>query len=226
MKEINLSTNLKLRLYEAPNPNGTCVFLMHGMIEHLGRYDEVIKLLLDKGISVSGFHYPGHGENLPHGVMEPEMIDIILESVTEAHLILRELKFNKIIHFAHSMGTLFTRLYIEDLSVDHIIFSGAAYVDEKKVKMMNKIVKLLSVFINHKKAYKRFTSLVFADFLKPFDKKNGLEFISSIEEQQKKYIDDPLCGMPISIGFVEMLIELSIRVAEKEKQKCLISTAP
>ena len=160
MKEIKMQYGLSLKIFEADNPNGTCLFLMHGMVEHLGRYSELINYLNDKGVTVSGFHYPGHGENNPLGVMEPEMIEGVLESVREAHRILKAEGFEKIIHFAHSMGTYFTRLLIAELDVDHIILSGVSYIDEKKVKRTIRLVKILGKVLPRKWTSKKFLNII------------------------------------------------------------------
>jgi alpha-beta hydrolase superfamily lysophospholipase len=218
MKEIKMKNGLSLKIFEADNPNGTCLFLMHGMVEHLGRYSALINYLNDKGVAVSGFHYPGHGENKLLGVMEPEMIEGVLESILEAHRILKTEGFEKIIHFAHSMGTYFTRLLITELDVDHIILSGVPYIDEKKVRNTIRLVRTLGKVMPRKWTSKKMLAMVFDDFLKPYKNvKNGHEFISTLENEQLRYIEDPLCGIPISIGFVELLLELSSRVIALEE---------
>ncbi len=225
MRKVLLSTNLNLKIYEPETPNGTCFFIMHGMVEHLGRYVDLIDFLLKNGITVSGFHYPGHGTNQPLGIMDKSMIDVIEQSVIEAQRLLKEqYNMNVIIHFAHSLGTFFTRNMVNSLDVNHIILSGAGVVDAKKIKSTQSIIKYLSLIISKKRTSMFFCNLVFSDFMKPFERKNGLEFISSIEEEQKKYIVDPLCGGAISIGFIEMLLELSFRVSKKEENGESIST--
>jgi alpha-beta hydrolase superfamily lysophospholipase len=224
MQEIKLKAGLTLKLWKPETESHTCLFLMHGMVEHLGRYQELIAFLLGKGISVAGFHYPGHGENQPLGVMEVEMIDQIMEAVKESHQLLRSLGYNKLVHFAHSMGTYFTRVMINEIDVDQIILSGAAYVDEKKIRAMSPLVSILSRVLKHNKTHQWLVKMVFDDFLKPYEKiENRHEFISSIKIEQIRYIDDPLCGYPISIGFVQMLMELSKMTVKEEKKKNAIN---
>ena len=189
MKKVLLSTNINLKIYEPDKPNGTCFFIMHGMVEHLGRYADLIDFLLKNGITVSGFHYPGHGTNEPLGIMNKDMIDQIEKSVIEAQKLLREKYGMKvIIHFAHSLGTFFTRDMMNTLDVDHIILSGAGVVDAKKIKSTQSIIKYLSLIISKKRTSMLFCNLVFSDFMKPFERKNGLEFISSIEQEQKNIL--------------------------------------
>ncbi len=220
MQEIKLKTGLMLKHWMPENESHTCLFLMHGMVEHLGRYQELIDYLLREGVSVAGFHYPGHGENQPLGVMEVEMIGQIMESVNESHELLRSLGYTKLVHFAHSLGSYFTRIMINELDVDQIILSGAAYVNEKKVKAMSPLVSILSGVLSHQKTHQWLVKMVFDDFLKPYEKiENRHEFISSIKSEQLRYIDDPLCGYPISIGFLQMLMELSKLTAMTERQK-------
>jgi alpha-beta hydrolase superfamily lysophospholipase len=189
------------------------------MGEHIGRYDDLIKTLNENGITVSGFNYFGHGENTPLGVMEPSMIDVILDSTLESHQILKEeFSCNKIIHFGHSLGTYFTRLLIDQIEVDQVILSGSAYIDSKKIGLTKALVGIISKVISHHKTHQWILNLVFNDLNKPFGNKTGYDFVSSMDEEIQKYGNDPLCSFPISIGFAELLIEVSQRVIEKEEK--------
>lgn len=209
MQKIKLETGLILNYWECPEST-TCVFLMHGMAEHFGRYEELIDILRDNGISAAGFHYPGHGENTPLGVMEPEMIEIVIRSVNESYEWLRSNGVNRLIHFAHSMGTFFTRILMDQLDCDHVILSGAAHVEPRKLDRMAPVLRFLTAVLNHNRTHRWLVDLVFSDFLKPYGETgNKRVFISSKRHEQQRYIDDPLCGFPISIGFVCMLAELS-----------------
>lgn len=219
MREIKLRSGLNLKIFEPDNPIGIGFHILHGMSEHIGRYDDLIETLNKNGITVSGFNYFGHGENTPLGVMEPSMIDDILESTLESHQILREeFSCNKIIHFGHSLGTYFTRLLIDQIEVEQVILSGSAYIDSKKIGWTKVLVGIISKVLSHYKTHQWILDLVFSDFNKPFGNKTGYHFISSMDEELQKYENDSLCSFPISIGFVELLMEVSQRVFEKEKK--------
>lgn len=219
MREIKLKSGLNLMIFEPDNPIGIGFHILHGMGEHIGRYDDLIEILNKNGITVSGFNYFGHGENTPLGVMEPSMIDVILYSTLESHKILREeFSCNKVIHFGHSLGTYFTRLLIDKIEVDQVILSGSAYIDSKKIGLTKAIVAMISKVISHHKTHQWILDLVFNDFNKPFGNNTGCDFISSMDEEIEIYMNDSLCSFPISIGFAELLIEVSQRVVEKEKK--------
>ena len=49
-------------------PEGSCrlvVQIAHGMTEHMGRYENLARVLTEEGIAVAGFDLPGHGCHAP-----------------------------------------------------------------------------------------------------------------------------------------------------------------
>ncbi|MBN2261166.1 MAG: alpha/beta hydrolase [Clostridiales bacterium] len=219
MKEIKLRSGLTLKVYEAKIASGIGFHILHGMDEHIGRYRGLIDKLNENGVTVSGFNYFGHGENIKLGVMETTMIDLITDSIFESHEILKtEFSCNEIVHFGHSLGTYFTRLVVDQIDVKQIILSGSAFIDTKKMAWSKPLVSFVGKFIPRNKTYQWILDMVFNDFNKPFGNKTGFDFITSIPSETSDYIRDPLCSFPISIGFAEMLLELSDRVIKKERQ--------
>lgn len=220
-----LSTGIDVMVFEPKNPRGIAMNISHGMVEHIGRYEELINKLVNEGITVSSFHYPGHGKLKKLGIMDIKDIEIIKSSILETHeLLKKDYNCKKIIQFAHSLGTYFTRSIIAELDVDEIILSGVGYIDNNKVIVSDKIFKPVKVFSKNKKTSKILLKLVFDDFMKPYKKRTGFEFISSLENEVDEYANDPLCSNPISIGMVQLLLKLSLEVVQYEKKLLSIST--
>jgi len=214
-----LSTGINVMIFKPKNPRGIAMNISHGMVEHIGRYKELIDKLVKEGITVSSFHYPGHGELENLGIMDVKDIEIVRKSILETHKLLKkDYNCKKIIQFAHSLGTYFTRSMIAELNVDEIILSGVGYIDNNKVILSNKIFKVASVFSKNKKTSKILLKLVFDDFMKPYKKRTGFEFISSLENEVDEYANDPLCANPISIGMTQLLVKLSLDVVRYEKK--------
>ena len=179
MEEVKLKSGLNLKVFKPENPVGIGFHILHGMGEHIGRYDDLIKVLNENGITVSGFNYFGHGENTPLGIMEPNMIDTILESTLESHQILKkQFSCTRIIHFGHSLGTYFTRLLIDEIEVDQVILSGSAYIDSKKITLSKALLGMISKIMSHSKTHQWILNLVFDDFNKPFGNKTGYDFVT------------------------------------------------
>jgi len=212
-----LGNQLNLRIHPPEGEIKGGLFILHGMLEHLGRYDPLIQRLNGEGFLVAGFNYYGHGENTPLGVMTPAMIPELRSGVLESLRILREEHGIRTLHlFGHSLGSYLARLILDEVKVEGVILSGAGLVDLKKTRGSSNLLGLLGPFMAADKPRQWLSDLVFKDFNRPFGAKSGALFISSKPEEVSRYLEDPLCGRPISLGFARLLIALMGQVDDIE----------
>lgn len=103
-------TEIFMRKDEAENPKGVVV-IVHGLAEHLGRYDYVVEKLINKGFSVYRFDNRGHGKS---GGRKGDLDDF-QKYLDDADMIvetaLNENKNLPVFMFGHSMGGLITTAY-------------------------------------------------------------------------------------------------------------------
>ncbi|AEC51986.1 lysophospholipase [Pyrococcus sp. NA2] len=82
------------------NPERGYIVLIHGLGEHIGRYEKFIEKLVKNGFCVIGFDWPGHGKSRGkrgHTSIE-EALEIINEIISEIG--------EKPFLFGHSLGGL------------------------------------------------------------------------------------------------------------------------
>ena len=110
------------------------VQISHGMIDHIGRYKNLINYLTENGYVVAGNHHLGHGRSI---VSESEYgffaekggVDILLSDLHEMNRILRyQFPTLPLILLGHSMGSFLARLYAVEYShtVKGVIIHGTS----------------------------------------------------------------------------------------------------
>ena len=119
------STTIRARLWTpvgqggAPVAPRAIVQIVHGMCEHMGRYDEFARFLAGNGFAVCGEDHIGHGESASDpaefGHMPPrEGKDVLIADVCALRRLMRE-RFGEGVPyflFGHSMGSFIVRAYL------------------------------------------------------------------------------------------------------------------
>lgn len=109
------------------NDKNVCVILVHGICEHLKRYDNFRNYLNEKGYSTLQYDLQGHGQTsgkrgaIDHFYLYVRELDFFVDKVKKEH------PEQKIIILGHSLGGLIVSLYsvIHPNKVDGFILSGA-----------------------------------------------------------------------------------------------------
>jgi alpha-beta hydrolase superfamily lysophospholipase len=219
-------------------PKGTPVahiHLLHGMAEHIGRYEEFMKYLVGKGFSVSGHDHRGHGETAALNGKLGHFGDVVGfdRIVEDAHEIIsfyrREYQAPRVILFGHSMGSFIARRYAQNFGteLDKLICSGTggdpgvgllggqalAYMKGKATRFDEP-----DYFIN---------KLIFGSFNKTVNEpKTPFDWLSSDEETVEKYINDPLCGFVPTTGFFIDLFDGLAKINAEKKIRQVPSSLP
>ena len=103
----------------------------HGMIEHIGRYDEFAQAMNRAGIAVIGHDHPGHGGTAKPGELgefaEKNGVRRVIGAMAQVARFAKH-KFQGIPHIllGHSMGSFFGRRFITHYGewLDGAIFMG------------------------------------------------------------------------------------------------------
>lgn len=120
---------LFVKVYQAHRPAKALVYLIHGAMEHSGRYEKLAHALLDAGYAVITNDHRGHG----HSVSE----DYPLSTMKGANELITDMEtvvdFAKSLFpdvpvylFGHSMGSMLARLLLleRDGTFDKVILTG------------------------------------------------------------------------------------------------------
>ena len=201
--KINSFQELDLYGYtwkKVPEENAKAVIvLVHGMAEHIERYDAFANFLADNGFYIYAINQRGHG---PKAEMQGylgengwyKMKEDLKKVIETAKA---ENPSKPIFVFGHSMGSFVTRNFLIENSslVDAVILSGTGFAPKFLIKagkwLSGRDVKKYGV----KHLSKKIDNIAFGSYTNKIDKpKTSFDWLSRDAEQVAKYINDPYSG--------------------------------
>ena len=172
------------------------VQFVHGMAEHIDRYDRPARALNAAGILAAGRNHRGHGKDaqLLGYFADEKGWDALIE---DAHAVSLDLKRRwpgvPFFLLGHSMGSFLAREYALRFGqeLDGLILSGTGFYPRPLCASGQLLARL-----SPKKKPARFVNgIAFAGNNKPFAPgRTGFEWLSRDEKEVDKYVSDPLCG--------------------------------
>ena len=191
------------------------VQMIHGMEEHQERYEPFIKFLNKNGFSVVSSDMRGHGKNakdLGYFKDKKGYLELIEDQKTITTFIKKHFKNIPIYLFAHSMGTIITRVLLQENSKDYekVVLSG--YPNYQVGAYPGILVSNVIRFFRGPKYKSKFLSfLSIGSFNKKMENpKTDCDWISVNEENIKSYLEDPYCGIGFTCSAFNDLFHLVI----------------
>jgi alpha-beta hydrolase superfamily lysophospholipase len=162
------------------------VFIVHGIAEHLGRYDLFTAFLNEHGYSVIRFDLRGHGKSEGKRGYVRRFEDYL----ADLDLVIMYNKGKRNCLLGHSMGALITHLYMLNNKVIDCAITSAG-----------------PTYFIKDAAFLRFTGYRYFGFLKV---KNNLSFekLSHIRKIEEDYMSDPLV---LKSYYINLIGEMFIR---------------
>lgn len=216
--------DLDVNKYECNNAKAS-VLVVHGMVEYKERYDRFASFLVENGYEVYTYDHRGHGSSLN------EYNDFGFFASKDGHIgIVKDLKQvvnyvkdnnenKKLFIFAHSMGTIVTRLFLQENSdlVDKVILSGAP-CPNKLAGVGHFLAKSKCMFNGDKKHSKLITKLSLGSFNKKVENPtSNNDWISYNQENIDKYNNDPLCSFTFTNSAYKDLFKM-VKLMQKPKR--------
>lgn len=205
---------LELHIFRVENAKAI-IQIIHGMEEHQGRYENFIKYLNENGFTVVSSDIRGHGKNAKNlGYFKEKngYIELIEDQKIITDYIKDKFKNLPIYIFAHSMGTIITRVLLQENSQNYkkVILSG--YPNYQSGAYLGIIISnIVKFFYGAKYKSKLINSLSIGSFNKKINNpKTDIDWICHNEETVKSYIDDPYCGIGFTCSAFNDLFHLVI----------------
>ena len=197
------------------------VQLVHGMEEHIGRYDEFACVLAKHGYAVVGHDHLGHGQSIASpedlGYFAKEKGERCVLRDMHAFTLLAKKEFpdKPVFMLGHSMGSFFARRYITvyPRELAGVILSGTGQKPYLLVHGGKRISRTIAAF----KGDHYHSALVEKMALggKPLE-----QWLCTRQEIVDAYKADPLCGQPFTVGaYVDFFRLLEKLALEKDKDK-------
>ena len=196
------------------------VHLLHGMVEHIGRYDDFATFLMNKGFVVTGHDHRGHGitaeKNGQYGYFADKVgFERVAEDVREVLLHVREdMGDIPLLLFGHSMGSFIARRYMQKYSdsLTKVVLSGTTFNPGFMGDLGKAVGKLVSALKSPESEGALLNSMAFGGFNKQIkNPKTSFDWLSTDETEVQKYIEDPLCGfIPTNRFYIDLFDGLKI----------------
>lgn len=187
------------------NPRGV-IQMLHGLGEHIGRYDRFANAALGRGYVVYGHDHRGHGRSEGergyfadaqgwHKVIED--VRLVNDHIRESHPAL------PVVLLGHSMGSFiaetFAMHYGERLRA--LLLSGSSWPLRIQTLPGRLLAKLESLRVGKRGNSAMVNALGFNAFNRPFRPiRTEMDWLSRDEAEVDRYIADPLCGGPFTCG--------------------------
>ncbi|MBO4374985.1 MAG: alpha/beta hydrolase [Lachnospiraceae bacterium] len=211
------------------------LILVHGMSEHMGRYDEMASYFAAKGILVAGIDLLGHGRS----VKDPDDFGYFCERdaatvvVRDVHRLKKTVQEKNpgipVFLFGHSMGSYIARNYIEryGTGIQGVILQGGG--DDPMIKLkFGRILSTLVGKIRGEHYRSRLCAyLTLSSFVKSVKGGESVNsWICNNPEVVRAYDNDPLSGFLFTANGYQTLTEFSIRSIDKKLMGSVPSSLP
>lgn len=208
---------IRYRVWVPEEPR-ICMQIIHGMAEHIARYEDFAQFLASNGVVVYGMDLIGHGKSIGDGMPYGYFGDangwdhLIEDNMTMHDLVLKEFPSLPRVLFGHSMGSFLARTYAgrRGTDFDAFIFSGTAGANPA-IPIAKLIAKMSIRSGKGKEPNKTLNNLSFGAYNKPFKPaRTEFDWLSRNNESVDRYVADPLCGFVFTgYGFYDLFTGLT-----------------
>lgn len=186
------------------------VQLVHGMAEHIMRYEPFALYLNGRGFVVCGHDHLGHGKS----VKSPDDWgclpvrggrDVLVGDVGRMRTLVRERVDATLPHFifGHSMGSFVVRAYISECAqgLQGAIVCGTGHIPPATSAAGNKLARAIARVRGERHVSKVLGDLSVGAYAKAIENpRTPLDWLSYDEQNIDTYIQDEMCGFAFSAG--------------------------
>lgn len=189
-------------------PKGT-VQIIHGISEHIARYDGFARYLAERGWAVCGEDHLGHGETASaDGSLGFAAEKRGWDRMAEDSYALRDRMKEQLPHgpyflFGHSMGSFLARTWLcrWPSTVDGAILSGTGQESAPLVAAGKAIASLIAAFRGPRAKSPLVHSLALGAYNRQFaPNRTSADWISRDEDTVDTYLKDPFCTVMPSVS--------------------------
>lgn len=193
------------------------VQLVHGMSEHVRRYDEFAHFFCRQGLVVCGDDHIGHGRSADpgrHGCLPSRGgADALVEDEQRLRQLVgaRVAPGTPYAFFGHSMGSYITRVYLSrhGQGLAAAVICGTGTVAGPVSAAGNLLARAICAVRGEDYRSKLLDAMGAGAFSKAAPGPTGLEWLSHNEENVAAYVADPECGAMFSAGGYATLTALT-----------------
>lgn len=229
MEEFFLTSNgagrIHCGLWRPEETPKAIVQLIHGIAEHIGRYDDFATFLSQNGYLVVAEDHMGHGASIENGVQgyfEGGWLAAVADIKQLHDKVCADFPNLPYYFLGHSMGSFLLRTYLYTYPDDAngAVISGTGWEAQATVKAGLLACRLEEKRLGAAATSKLLNGMMFGAYNKPFKPvRTPHDWICSVEEVVDRYEADPLCGFDATIGLAR---DMLTGIAMNEQQQNLM----
>ena len=188
------------------------VQLIHGIAEHIARYDDFAKFLTAHGYVVAADDHMGHGGSIGSGV-KGYFRGGWLSAVEDEKRLHDEMQkqYPELPYYflGHSMGSFLLRTYLYTYpdAADKAVISGTGWEDPMKVRLGLLVCRMEEKRVGETNVSPLVTKLMFGSYNRAFEPVTSPNaWICSDEAVVAAYDADPYCGFDATVGLARDLL--------------------
>jgi len=189
------------------------VQLIHGIAEHIARYDQFACFLKEQGYLVVADDHMGHGASIGPGGIQGYFYGGWLSAVAdEKSLHDRIAAQNPGVPYyilGHSMGSFLLRTYLYTYpdALDAAIISGTGWTAPAMVRTGLLVCRAEARRVGETGVSPILNKMMFSGYNKAFQpQRTAFDWLTSVDEVVDAYIADPLCGFDSTVGLTRDLL--------------------
>lgn len=186
--------------------------IVHGVSEHIERYNHVARFFTEQGFAVVGHDHPGHGQSEPEHpghINAPDPFQVMTDTLGSVIHYIQE-TFSGIPHIilGHSMGSFILQRYLQlhSLDVTAIIYSGSNGKPPATLPAGRALASWIQKVRGADSRSGLLFNLIFGSYNRRFrPNRTALDWLSRDPVMVDLYIDDTRCGFICSTSFYRSL---------------------
>ena len=199
------------------------VQLVHGIAEHVERYDDFARFLTAQGILVVAEDHMGHGGSVGDGVkgyFQGGWFAAVDDTCKLMRLTMAENPGVPYVLFGHSMGSFMARTILAkypDSGIAAAIICGTGWQPTFAMPAMVALMNLVCKVSGEEKPNEKLDKLIFGGYNSRIpNARTAKDWLTRDEEIVDAYVADPLCGFVASSGLLRDMM-VGIRYIQQPK---------
>lgn len=218
------SGRIYCRVWEPEGEPRAILQIIHGIAEHLDRYDDFARFLSAQGILVAAEDHMGHGKSLQPGDVVGYFTGGWDAAVADTYALQKKMMEQypgvPYILFGHSMGSFMARTMLiryPQSGLAAAIISGTAWQPAPILLGGKLACRMEEKKYGEKMVSPLLTKLMFGGYNKAFSpNRTAFDWLTTDEVIVDRYVDDPLCGFDATIGLARDMMGAFGLIQKKE----------
>lgn len=220
--------NIAVSVFEPEGDIKGIVQISHGMIEYMGRYEELAEVLNNKGYLCIGNDHLGHGNTAASdddlGYMGLGKSKIVVDDLMSVTRYTKDTYGKDIPYYllGHSMGSFMARRYMQTYGkeLNGIIISGTGYTPEIILGLGKFVVAVIKAFKGDRYRSGLLESMAFGSYnSKISDLRTKSDWLTRDNNEVDKYISDKFCTYKFTANGYETLFDVLSYIQKTDNVK-------